>query len=260
MRNLMKVPYNAEPRLKALTIRGALLRLACLVAVGGVFGLTPAFAKDPAEPDSRPTNKLKPASASGPAEAGAIPECLERLKLSQTQQTQAKEIVRRYDTAIDAVWRQFGEKYLETVRTEVSLLAAIEDNLTEAQRTKVREMRRQVARAEKQSEGTTVKPNQATAKPADPAERAAAGADISLTPEQEAAADRVQQKYFGHLRSLNRDIQGIHNRLVSLEADKLVELEKLLTPEQLVQLRDARQTMSGEPKLTAADKASTTTE
>ena len=257
MRNLMKVPYNAEPRSKTLTVHGALRRLACLVVVGGVCGLAQTLANEPAESESQPVSKLKPASAT--AEAVVMPECLEELKLSQSQQVHAKEIVRRYDTAIDAVWRQFGEKYLETVRTEVSLLAAIEDNLTEAQRTKVREMRRQVARAEKQSEGTTVKPNQATAKPADPAERAAAGADISLTPEQEAAADKVQQKYFGHLRSLNRDIQGIHNRLVSLEADKLVELEKLLTPEQLVQLRDARQTMSGEPKLTATDKASTTT-
>lgn len=218
------------------------------------------FAKDPAEPDARPINKLKPASATATVEAAAMPEFLETLNLSQTQQTQAKEIIRKYNATLDVVWKQFGEKYMETVRTEVSLLAAIEDNLTEAQRTKVRDQRRRVAHAEKAMEGTTVTANQATAKPADPVEQAVEGAIISLTPEQEAAADTVQQKYLGHLRSLNRDIQGIHTRLVSLEADKLVELEKMLTQEQLAQLREARQKMTGTPKLTSTEKASAKTD
>jgi hypothetical protein len=257
MRRLKNVFCNVE---RTLTIRTTLRRVACLVAVGGVFGLTSALAKDPAEPESRPINKLKPANATAPAEAGAMPEFLERLKLSQTQQTQASEIIRKYDATLDAVWKQFGEKYMETVRTEVSVLAAIEDNLTEAQRAKVRDQRRQVAHAEKALEGTGSKPNQATAKPADPVEQAVAGDDISLTPEQEAAADNIQQKYVSHLRSLNRDIQGIHNRLVSLEADKLVELEKLLTQQQLSQLRKTRQMMTVAPKITAANKASTTTD
>ena len=145
---------------------------------------------------------------------------------------------------------------METVRSEVTFLAAVEDNLTESQRSKVREQRRKLAHAEKAMESTATKPNQAIAKPADPVEQAAAGAGISLTPEQEIAADRIHQVYAGHLRSLNRDIQGIHARLVSLEADKLVELEKILTPEQRVQLSHDRQAMSGAPKVSAADKTS----
>lgn len=48
-----------------------------------------------------------------------------------------------------------------------------------------------------------------------------------LTPEQETAAEKIQQNYSSHLRSLNRDVEGLHNRLVSLEADKLVELGKI---------------------------------
>ncbi len=97
------------------------------------------------------------------------------------------------------MWRQFGEKYLETVRTEVSLLAAIEDNLTETQRTKVRECGgsgpcREAIR------GDNREAQSGNGQTRRSAERAAAGADISLTPEQEAAADKVQQKYFGHLR------------------------------------------------------------
>ena len=259
MYRLMDVFCNVEPRSETMIMCTTLRRVACLVAVGGVLGLTQAFAKDPAEPEGRPINKLKPASATVTTEAAAIPQCLEKLKLSQMQQTQAKEIIRKYDASLDAVWKQFGEKYMETVRTEISLLAAIEDNLTEAQRTKVRDQRRKVAHAEKALEGTSSKPNQATAKPADPVEEEVAGASILLTPEQEAAADKIQQKYLGHLRSLNRDIQGLHTRLVSLEADKLVELEKMLTQEQLAQLREARQMMTGAPKLTSADKASTTT-
>ena len=258
MRRLKNVFCNVELRLRTLMVRATLRRVACLVAAGGVFTLTPAFAKDPAESEARPINKLKPASATA-ADAAAMPECLEKLNLSQSQQTQAKEVIRKYDATLDAVWKQFGQKYLETVRTDVSLLAAIEDNMTEAQRTKVRDQRRRVAHAEKALAGTSSKPNQATAKPADPVEQEVAGADISLTPEQEDVADKIQQKYAGHLRSLNRDIQGIHNRLVSLEADKLVELEKLLTQQQLAQLREARQMMTGAQKLTA-EKTSTATE
>jgi hypothetical protein len=81
-----------------------------------------------------------------------------------------------------------------------------------------------------------------------------------LTPEQEDAADKIQQKYAGRLRSLNRDIQGLHTRLVSLEADKLVELEKLLTPEQLAQLREARQMKTGVPNVTTGNKVPTSPE
>jgi hypothetical protein len=135
-------------------------------------------------------------------------------------------------------------------------LAAVEDSLTEAQRAKVREQRRKVANAEQALEGTKAKPNQAQTDPADPVDLAVSGAPITLTDEQETAADKIHQNYVGHLRSLNRDIQGLHTRLVSLEADKLVELEKLLTKEQLAQLREHRLTMTGATKVTALDKGS----
>ena len=273
MRRLMNVFCNAEPRSGTLLTPPNLRRVACLVTVGGVLALTQAFAKEPAENGAQPVNKLKPAngtvstSGTGAANSTAagsqetpIPECLEKLKLSQTQQTKAKEVLHKYDATIDTVWKQFGAKYMETVRTEVSLLAAIEDNLTDSQRTKVREQRRKVANTEKTQEGTNSKKNAATDKPENAVEQELSGADISLTSEQEAAADKIHQQYIGHLRSLNRDIQGIHTRLVSLEADKLVELEKVLTKEQLAQLRQDRQSMTGAPKVTNADKESTKTE
>jgi hypothetical protein len=253
---LAKVASNSG----SIVNRAPLQRIACLTALVGGLALTQGLANEPAEPAARASSKIKSASAAAPATEAAIPVCLEKLKLTQPQQAQAREIVHKFDAKLDAVWKQFGEKYIETVRTEVELLAAIEDNLTEQQRTQVRDQRRKVAHAEIALEGTNSKPSRATAKPADAAEQAAAGVGISLTDEQEATADKIQEKYVGRLRSLNRDIQGLHTRLVSLEADKLVELEKILTKEQLAQLREGRQNVSGAPKVTASDKAATTTE
>ena len=122
------------------------------------------------------------------------------------------------------------------------------------QRAAVHAQRRQVAHAERALEGTNSKTNQSTEKPADAVEQVVEGRGIALTPEQETAADTVQQNYSSHLRSLNRDIEGLHNRLVSLEADKLVELEKVLTKAQLTQMRESRQMTIGAPKVTAIDK------
>src|SRR6185436_15815391 len=103
--------------------------------------------------------------------------------------------------------------------------------------------------------GTDAKPNQATAKPASAVEEEIAIVGLSLTAEQELAADKLQEKYLSHLRSLNRDIQGLHTRLVSLEADKLVELENILTKDQILQLREFRQNAPVAPKVAAARTA-----
>ena len=237
-----------------------LKRAACLFALAGMFTFTYATAKEPAEADAKSNskiNKIKQTGSQAPTEEGAIPECLERLKLTGPQQTQAKEIIGKYDAKIDGVWKQFGERYMETIKTEVSLLAAIEDNMTEAQRTKVRDQRRKMAHAEEAVESTNEKPNRGTGKPADPIKEEIAAVGISLTSEQEAAADKIHQGYMGQLRSLNRDIQGLHTRLVSLEADKLVELEKMLTKDQLTQLREGRQTAPVGAKVTSIEKTQT---
>jgi hypothetical protein len=252
MRKLIGLFRNAELRSAAVVLRTSARRIACLVAVGGTLAVAQGFAKDPPQLEARPANKLAPSGAPDAKDAG-IPECLEKLKLTQEQKAQAREVVQKYDAKLDAVWKLFGEKYMETIRLEVALLSAVEDHLTESQRTTVRGERRRVANAEKVMEGTKAKANQAKEEPASPAEQAVAGAGIVLTPEQEDAADKVHEKYSGHLRSLNRDIQGIHNRLVSLEADKFVELEKLLTKEQLAELREHRQSMAAARKVTAID-------
>jgi hypothetical protein len=221
--------------------RIAFRALSCALAVAGALALASAVAKEPVEGEFKANNPGISARANTPSEQVAIPECLEKLNLSQQQQDQVKEIVRDYDADIASVWNQFGVRYRDTIRMETLLLAAIEDNLTEAQRTQVRGQRRKVAQHEKSLAATNNKPNRATTVPASAVEESMAIVGVSLTPEQEASADKVQERYVSRLRSLNRDIQGLHTRLVSLEADKLVEIEKLLTKNQLEQLRELRQ-------------------
>jgi hypothetical protein len=213
-------------------------------AVVGVLLVAPSRADDPADASGSPQTKAAPSDV-------AIPACLEKLTLTPQQQEQIKQIVCDYDADLASVWQQFGTRYLETVRTEALLLAAIEDNLTDAQRKQVRDQRRKTAQHQKSLAGTDDKPNQATTKPSGAVEEEIGIVGIPLTAEQEAAADELQQKCLGCLRSLNRDIQGLHIRLVSLEADKLVEIENVLTPEQLRQLRENRQTAPIELKVSA---------
>jgi hypothetical protein len=261
MRRLMTDYYRVQSNPGVTLQRFALRGLSCALAVAGALALAPASAKEPAAAvEVKANNQSMSARANSQSEQGAIPECLEQLNLSQPHPDQIKEIVRDYDADIASVWSQFSVRYRDTIRTETQLLAAIEDNLTDGQRTQVRDQRRKVAQHEKSLAGTNSKPNQATTLPASAVEESIAIVGVSLTPEQEAAADKVQERYLSRLRSWNRDIQGLHTRLVSLEADKLVEIEKVLTKEQLKQLREIRQNappavLKAETNKSAAKKA-----
>ena len=139
------------------------------------------------------------------------------------------------------MWKQFSDRYLETIRTEATLLSAIEDNLTETQRQQVRDQRCRVAQHEKALAKTNAEGKEETAQPVSAVAEEIAIVGVPLTSDQEAAADAVQEKYLSRLRSLNRSVEGLHNRLVSLEADKLVEIEKVLTKDQMKQLCQIRQ-------------------
>lgn len=250
------LPFHRVTRFCRHASKG--LGLALLLAAAA------SLAKDAPALEEKPTaNKGK--VSQDHADPLAMPVCLEKLKLTSQQQDEIKEIVRNYDASISTVWNQFGNRYMQAIAMESSLLAAIEDNLTEAQRQQVRDQRRKMAKHEKAVAATSSKvnqadtaPNESTKKPANAAEEGLATIEVSLTDEQEAAADKVQEKYRSQLRSLNRDIQGMHSRLVSLEADKLVEIEKVLTKEQLTQLRTSRQNAPATPKVvTRTDSART---
>jgi hypothetical protein len=76
-----------------------------------------ASAKDP---DLKSANKGAPARDKAQTEPVAIPECLEALKISQSQQDQVHDVVRKYDAALAAAWKQFSERYMETIKTRTS--------------------------------------------------------------------------------------------------------------------------------------------
>ena len=243
-------------------LRPVFKKVAGVLAVSSVLAVSPAFTQEPAAA-SKVARKPGVAQTRGNAEAAAIPECFEVLKLSPQQHQQITQIIHNYDGSVAVVWQQFGDRYMQTIRMESSMLAAIEDSLTDAQRKQVRDLRRKTAKHEQATASTETKPNQAEAKPNEDttkppttAEAGLAAVGVSLTDEQEAAADKVQEKYRAPLRSLNRDIEGLHTRLVSLEADKLVEIEKVLTKEQIAQLRMHRQNAPASHKMTLSKSES----
>ena len=217
-----------------------------LIAIGvAVVGLLAHFPAIAQEADDREVTPDSPAVTN---EVG-IPTCLAKLDLSEEQAKRVKKIIKDYDQDLTMVWKQFGVRYMDTIRTEALLLTAIEDKFTDAQREQVRKERRKTAHHQKSLESTTVKPNQATSKAASAVEEEIAIVGVALSPQQQVEADALQEKYLSQLRSLNRDIEGLHMRLVSLEADKIVEIEKVLTKDQLLQLRKIRQDYPVEPRI-----------
>jgi predicted transglutaminase-like cysteine proteinase len=80
-------------------------------AAAGALLVAPSLAQDSADAKVKPQAKVAPGDV-------AIPACLEKLTLTQQQQEQIKQIVRDYNADLAFVWKQFGTRYLETVRTE----------------------------------------------------------------------------------------------------------------------------------------------
>lgn len=189
------------------------------------------------------------------AKKSDLPSCLTKLKLTDEQKSKAKEIVQKYDDKIDKAMKHFSRKYLETVETEAALLTSVEEILSEHQRESIRNERRKAAHSDDDTDkvGTakTDEKNKATASNDSKSNKSPVIAEeideitfnngVTLTVDQEVIADRITNKHMAHLRALHRRIHMIHNRLIALETDKIVELEKLLTKEQLTQLRQDRQ-------------------
>lgn len=215
-----------------------------ILGLAGLATFVSTFAQDQNVPKNTQPQQPAPNDV-------VIPSCLAKLSLTTQQETQIKEIVRDYEKDLSLVWDQFSARYLDTIRTEALLLAAIEDKLSDTQRTQVREQRRRTAHHQKSLESTQLKPNQATSKAVSAVEEELSIVGVALTAEQQADADALQEKYLSQLRSLNRDIEGLHMRLVSLEADKFVEIEKVLTKDQLLQLREIRQNAPATSKIAA---------
>jgi len=224
------------PRPTAAIRRSSLRSASLCLATLGVLGVSTVFADD-----VKSDSKDKAVQKHVAAKTIELPECLDKLKLSAKQQDEVKEIVGKYDASIDKVWNQFSDRYMKTIMLETSMLAAIEDHFTDAQRQQIRDQRRKTAQHEKASEGTDSRPNQAAPKSNDVVKEELSTGGVQLNSEQQSMAEQIQDKYRTRLRSMNRDIQGLHTRLLSLEADKLAAIEAVLTKEQLTQLRTERQ-------------------
>ena len=255
----MTVFRSAQANKIVARFRPNFRRVTSLLAVVGVMGISSAIAKDPVGSETR-SNKASSVHGQADSESITVPECLEKLKLSAKQQDQVKQIIAEYHDSIGMVWKQYSDRYMQTITMETAMLAAIEDNLTEPQRQQVRDQRHKTAQHEKVNAATGEKPNRAATKPDAAVEEDIASEGITLTAQQEAAADKVHSQYRSQLRSMHRDIQGLHTRLISLEADKLVAIEKVLTKDQLTQLRLSRQSAPGTAKTEVSTTEPTKTE
>ena len=184
-------------------------------------------------------NRALIAASSGVS--AASPGWLAKLGLSPDQQQRIEKIVADHDAQFDAAWKQFGNFYQDTLRTEAIVLATIEEHFTESQRREVHNHRRKFL---SDSIGQQASPaaQSKTSPSANPADDGKAALGVALTPEQEAFGKKIQDRFQQRLRVLSEDVQLRHNRLLSIEMDKLAEIEKVLTAQQREQLSQLRQT------------------
>jgi hypothetical protein len=170
-----------------------------------------------------------------------FPPVLEQLQLTTDQRQQVNAIVTKYDALFESAWQEFGSSYQKTLKAEAVLLAAIEDGFTDAQRKQAHEERRKrIASSPIAPPVSTAGANSGNASAND--EKTPSG--VPLTSEQVAAMGKLQEKYHVHLTPLTRDIQICHARLLAIEMDKFLELQKVLTKQQLDKLSQLLQ--SGE--------------
>jgi hypothetical protein len=158
-----------------------------------------------------------------------FPPVLEHLELTADQRQQINALVTKYDALFESTWREFSSSYQKTLKAEAILLAAIEDGFTDAQRRQAQEERRKrIASSPITAPASTAGANSGSASAND--EKTPAG--VPLTPEQVAAMGKLQEKYHMQLAPLTHDIQICHARMLAIEMDKFLELQRVLTKPQ----------------------------
>lgn len=203
---------------------------------------------------------------SSDSEEAKLPEAFEKLNLSSQQKDKIEGIIREYDAQLESAWDDFGDRYQEAIGIEAAMLAAMEENLTDGQKKRVHEQRSKAAKGEKSDEsgersndqgaqgaGAQSTAGQAAASGAkqnrpqannqsntasnNPAEEEVVIIGVSLSSDQQAAADKIHRQFFDRLQAVGQDLGRLHARLVALETEKIVNVEKVLTKDQLAQLR-----------------------
>lgn len=197
------------------------------------------------------STKAKATDANSKDESDAdIPRFLTNLNLTAEQKDKIKDICKECSQQREDTWREFGEKYRETIGLEAAMLAAVEENLTDAQRKHIREQRERMANRRHNREA-----RQASRENARDERKSRDNKDgdksndknviveeitvvgVTLSPEQEAAAEGVRGNYFDQLHKMNGELQSLHSQLVAMETARLLKIEDVLTKEQKESLR-----------------------
>jgi hypothetical protein len=239
------------------------IQFAACFLLGGAIALTAALARDP---ESAVTKDAREPATTGKAGArldkSTLPAAFENLQLSHDQQKQVRQLVDKYNEEIDSVWKEFTRHYLDTIALEAKMLAAVEDTLDDSQRTHIRKHRGRTAHgsaADDRKERTDnrqgrreVRSDERDSEPRAAVEEVLI-VGVTLKPEQERVADGIYATYFERLRNGKREIHELHNRILSLESEKLADIEQLLTKEQLTQLRQERQAAAAGAERSASE-------
>jgi len=216
----------------------------------GATALAVALARDP---EAAAKKEGRDPATSGKAGArldkAVLPDPIEKLQLSDDQQKQVRQLIDKYNDEIDGVWKDFSKQYLDTIALEANLLAAVEDQLDDAQRAFIRKQRGRTAHAGASEarnnragnrQDRDARPERRDPQPGGAVEDVLI-AGVTLTPEQERSADAVYAAYFERLRNGKRGIHELHTRILALESEKIAAIEQVLTKDQLAQLRKDRQ-------------------
>jgi len=202
---------------------------------------------------------------------GELPDFLTSLNLTSDQKDKIKAICNECDKDRENAWHRFDASYREAVGIEASMLASIEENLTEAQRKQIREQRERIARrhamrderredrrerhdigkndaAKDTNKNDTVKDNNRndSNNKNDIVVEEITVVGVNLSPDQESTAENVRGSYSHRLHKLNRRISDIHAQLISMEVERLLKIEEILTKEQRQQLRKEHQNMGAD--------------
>jgi len=209
-----------------------------------------------------------------------IPDFLTNLNLTSEQKEKIKSVCNSCEKDRENAWHQFHRAYREAIGIEASMLAAIEENLSESQRKQIRDQRQRISR--KQGSGNQ---NDSSTNQSSRSDNSRSNSDqnrsnndqnnqsaqndrnqttrnnqsgrndsgnqntgvyeeitiVTLTPEQEETAEGVRGSYSQRLHKLNHKISELHAQLVAMEVDRLIKIEDILTKEQRQQLRKEHQ-------------------
>jgi len=176
--------------------------------------------------------------------------------LTSEQKDKIRAICSECEKDRENAWHRFHASYREAIGIEASMMAAIEENLTEAQRKHIRHQRERIARKLDRHDRHDTAKDYAKSENAKSDDNKNDSNDkqdtvveeitivgVNLSPDQESTAEELRGSYSHRLHKLNRRISELHAQLVSMEVERLLKIEEILTKEQRQQLRKEHQNL-----------------